>query len=505
LKPPATITSVTAGQATDLADLKHKSVRGGMVTFASQGAGVIIGLVSTVVLARLLSPADYGIMAMVVAVTAFAGLFRDLGLSSAAIQKHTLTNAQQSNLFWMNVALGTTLTVGLAAASPLVVWFYHKPEVLWVTVALSASFLIGSLATQSGALLVREMRFGQQAVAGISGALVSLSVSVTLALQGFRYWSLVWGPLAGGLTSTSLLFILSPFRPGLPSRGTGLKEMLKFGAHITAFDFVNYFSRNLDSILIGRYWGAGPLGLYSRAYALLMFPINNLRGPINAVAFPAMSRLQNQPEAFRAYYLRVTSLLALVSMPLTAFLFVASRPVIELLLGRQWLGVAPIFSCLAFAAFVQPASGLAGSLLLSLGQGRRYLQCGVFNTVILCASFIIGLPWGPFGVALAYAIANYIVLYPWLNWAFRNSPVSFRDFAGACAFPATVSLIAAALVSMLKPYVMEFPLISQLGVFSLTFLIVIAAAACLTASGRRHMTFLAALAGHFRNIPSPKA
>jgi O-antigen/teichoic acid export membrane protein len=217
-----------------------------------------------------------------------------------------------------------------------------------------------------------------------------------------------------------------------------------------------------------------------------------------------MSRLQNQPEAFRAYYLRVTSLLALASMPLTAFLFVASKPVIELLLGRQWLGVAPIFSCLAFAAFVQPASGFAGSLLLSLGQGRRYLQCGVFNAVILCASFIVGLPWGPFGVALAYAIGNYIVLYPWLNWAFRNSPVSFRDFAGACAFPATVSLIAAALVSMLKPYVMEFPLIAQLGVFSLTFLIVIASAACLTASGRRHMTFLATLAGHFRNIPSPK-
>lgn len=220
--------------ATDLADLKRKSVRGGLITFASQGASVVIQLTSTVVLARLLSPDDYGVMAMVLAVTAFAGLFRDLGLSAAAIQKQTLTNAQQSNLFWINVALGFTLTVLLAAASPLVAWFYGKPEVRWVTVALSASFLIGSLSAQSGALLVREMRFGRQAVAGICGALVTLAVAATLALQEFRYWSLVWGQLAVAVTTTALLFALSPFRPGLPSRGMGLKAMLKFGENITA-------------------------------------------------------------------------------------------------------------------------------------------------------------------------------------------------------------------------------------------------------------------------------
>ena len=153
-------------------------------------------------------------MAMVVAATGFAGLLRDLGLSTAAIQKHNLTNAQQSDLFWINVALGLTLTVALAAASPLVVWFYHKPEVLWVTVALSTSFLIGSLAAQSGAMLVRNLWFGRQAAASISGALVSLSVSVILALNGFRYWALVWGQLAAAVPTTLLLFFLSPFRRG---------------------------------------------------------------------------------------------------------------------------------------------------------------------------------------------------------------------------------------------------------------------------------------------------
>jgi PST family polysaccharide transporter len=501
LPPPAPGANLPEpAQFADLADLKRKSVRGGLITFVTQGINIVIQLASTVILARLLSPNDYGVMAMVVAVTVFAGLFRDLGLSAAAIQKHTLTRAQQSNLFWMNIALGGTLTLALAWASPLVAWFYHRPEVLWVTVALSANFLIGSLATQSGALLVREMRFGRQAAVSISGAVVGLVISVTLAIENFRFWSLVWGQLAGSLTTSILLFSLSPFRPGLPSRGTGLKEMLKFGAHLTAFDFVNYFSRNLDNILIGRFWGAEALGYYSRAYSLLMFPIINLRGPITAVAFPALSRLQNQPEAFRTYYCRVTSVLALISMPLTTFFFVASKPVIELLLGHQWLPIAPIFSCLAFAAFIQPAAGLTGSLLLSLGQGRRYLQCGIFSAIFVCSGFAIGLPWGPSGVALGYTITTYLILYPSLYWAFRASPVSVYDFVEACAFPALISFVAGVLVVILRSDVTEFSLIAQLGLFSVIFLIVIVSAVCLTTSGRKHLDFLLGLAGHFKKV-----
>ena len=233
------------------------------------------------------------------------------------------------------------------------------------------------------------MRFGRQGVAQVSGAIVHLAVSATLAVEGFWYWSLVWGHLAGAATAAGLLFVLSPFRPELPSRNTGLKEMLRFGANVTAFDLVNYFQRNLDNILIGRFWGAGPLGLYSRVYALLMFPISNLRGPIAAVAFPALTRLQDQPEAYRAYYLRVTSLIAALSMPLTAYMFVAAAPVIELVLGRQWLGVAPISRYLALAAFIQPSSSFAGSLMLSLGQGRRVLlvrplQCGPSQREFFC-------------------------------------------------------------------------------------------------------------------------
>ncbi|MDF1824408.1 MAG: lipopolysaccharide biosynthesis protein [Verrucomicrobiales bacterium] len=490
----------TAG--VDIADLKEKSVRGGIVTMVSQAVSVCIQLISTAVLGRLLSPKDYGMMAMTMAIVSFGGLFLDLGLSSVAIQKKELTHAQSSNLFWLNVAMGVLLTALVATASPIVVWFYGKPELLWVTVALSFSFVIASIGTQHGARLVRDMQFGKRSLATVSGALVTLVTSVTLALNDFSYWSLVWGNLSGGGVTTMLLFILSPFRPGLMSRGTGVLEMLKFGANITAFDFVNHFQRNLDNILIGRFWGAGPLGLYSRAYSLLMLPITSIRGPINAVAFPALSRLKDDPDAFRSYYLRTTSLIALLSMPLAAYFYVASDPIIELVLGKQWIAVAPIFSCLSLAALIQPAAGFVGSLLLSLGQGKRYFTCGLFNAVFLSICFVVGVGWGPIGVAIAYTVGNYLVLVPWLWWAFRESPVKFVMFGRAISFPICISILGALGALLAQPYLSSYSPFIQLVSLFVVFALTCVPLFFLTQSGRSQISIIRGIFAHVRkSIP----
>ena len=355
-EPQLLKSSATDSGDEGIKDLNRKSVRGGAVTMASQAASIVIQLISTVVLARLLSPEDYGIIAMVLAVTTFAGLFRDLGLSAAAIQKKKLTRAQQSNLFWINVAMGSMLTVLVAASSSLVAHFYAKPELFKVTMALSANFVIVSLGTQHGAMLVKRMQFVRKAIATISGSLVTLVVAVTLAFHGYSYWSLVWGNIAGAVITTIWLLVLSPFRPMWLSKGSGVRDMLGFGANITAFELINYFSRNLDKILIGRVWGAETLGLYSRAYSLLMLPITSIRGPINAVAFPAMSKLQDDPKKLRDYYLKVVATIAWLSMPLAAFLFISSELVVALILGEKWVGASASFSWLALAAFVQPTA-----------------------------------------------------------------------------------------------------------------------------------------------------
>lgn len=429
--------------AVDMADMKKKSVHGGMITMLSQGVSIAFQLASTVILARLLSPDDYGIIAMVMAITGFAGLFRDLGLSAAAIQKDTLSHAQMSNLFWLNIGMGGGLTIALAVAAPLVANFYNNEELVPLTQLLSTSFIINSFGTLHGALMQRDLQFGRKAICSIVGFLVMLAVSVVLAWLGKAYWALAWGTIAGAIVTSILFFAFSSFRPGLWTRGAGVRPMLKFGANITAFDFVNYFHRNLDNILIGRVWGVDALGFYSRAYSLLMLPINSLRGPLNTVGFPALSRLQEEPSAYRSYFYQLTNVLALASMPLTAFLFIGAAPIVHLVLGTQWDGIVPIFSILAAAAFVQPVITLWGMICLSRGMGKRYLCLGIFNTICSAIGFICGLPWGALGVAAGYAIATYLTAYPILVWAFRDTPLCFADFLKAIIRPLSASLITA--------------------------------------------------------------
>ena len=435
----------TAGSetTTNVEELKRDTVRGGAVTLMSQAASVAIQLVSTVVLARLLVPEDYGVIAMVAAVTTFAGLFRDLGLSAASIQKKDLTSAQQSNLFWLNVAMGILLTVIVAIGAPLVAWFYSRPELKPVTMALSLSFVINSLGSQSGALLVRHMRFGRKAIAQLSGAVVTLAIAVPLALSGWTYWALVWGTLAGSATTTLLLFVLSPFRPGWPSRGSGVRDMLRFGADVTGFNLVNYFHRNLDNLLIGRYWGADALGLYSRAYALMMFPLHAIRGPINAVTFPALSRLQNDSKRFRAFVCKSSNAIAMLSMPIAAFAAVSSRLLIIVVLGPNWKEASTIFTCLAVAGFIQPVAAIRGQIMLSTGATRKYLVWGVVNAVLVSLAFLLGIAWGPVGVAIAYAAATFAIFIPSLVYATRGSAVQPTDILAAIACPAFSSVVAA--------------------------------------------------------------
>lgn len=428
-------------QQGDLADLKKKSIRGGVATLGARLASVLFTLASTAVLARLLGPEDFGVLAMLLSVTAFVGVFKDFGLSSAAIQKgDSLTAPQASALFWLNVALGLALTLLVVALAPLTAWVFDDPALVPATRAIALSFLLTALGQQHGAALQSRMLFQRKAAADIGGAFASFATVLVLALQGWAYWSLVWGTVAGTAVTAVLLVVLSPLRLVRPARGHSLRQMLHFGGHVTAFEFVNYFHRNLDNVLIGRVWGADALGLYSRAYQLLMFPITNLRTPINTVAFAAMSRLRDQPEAFRAYYRKVTFLLALTSMPLVAFLAVAADEVVHVLLGARWQGAVPLFQALALVAFIQPVASLRGLVALSSGRSRDYLLLGIINAVVVCAAFAAGLPWGPMGVAVGYSMAIYLLLLPTVRLSFRGTRIRMADFGAAIAQPAATSL-----------------------------------------------------------------
>lgn len=471
------------------------------MTISTQLAGVVIQLLGTVILARLLSPDDYGIIAMVLVVTNFAGLFRDLGLSAVTVQKPDITPAQLSGLFWMQVGMGGLLTGLTIAVSPAVAWFYGQPEITPVMMALAPTFLIASFGSQSSALLQRRLAFGRIASATITSSLVGLAVAVIGASTGLRYWALVWSAVATGVSSTLLLFILAGWRPQFRVRGAGIRALLRSGLNITGFDLFNFFHRNLDNILIGRVSGAVALGLYSRAYSLMMFPVQNLRGPINAVAFPNLAGLQHDPAAFRGYFCQMTSLLAFASMPLTALLFLAAEPVIRLTLGEAWMPVVPIFSLLAIVAFVQPVFTLFGLVCLSTGRTRRYFWLGVFNTICTGIGFGAGVHHGPVGVAAGYAAATYLSAWPLLHWTFRGTPVRVMDFFRAIVRPALAALIGAVAVRyLIMPQIAEFSSVLQITTTAVAMLACYCAVLATTRAGRSDLTRVARLRHHFQAL-----
>lgn len=470
-------------------ELKKKSAQGGISTMAAQAITICIQIVSTIVLARILTPSDYGIVAMVLVVTGFAGVFRDLGLSTAAIQAKNLSREQQSNLFWLNIGAGTLLTALVASLSPAVSWFYSEPRLKMVTIVLSANFLIASIGAQHNAHLAREMRLSVSATANIFGAIIGLPVSIFLALQGASYWALVIASLSSSLTSTLILCKLSRLKISLPTKKGDVRKLLDFGASITAFDIVNYFSRNLDNALIGRFLGSAPLGLYSRAYSILMLPIGTLRGPINAVGLPALSRLQDDRAAFKKCFCRLTRILAFVSMPLTAFFLVSGKPLTNVIFGSNWQGVAPIYQVLAAVGFIQPVSSLGGMLMLSLGEGRKYFQVGLVGAILASGSFVIGLFWGAIGVASSYAIMTYLTLLPMMIWILKDSPVSLQDFFLSINSPAISSIASAILTYLLS---LKYPsrpdaLLITLQLLSFSFFYV--AFTCTTKSGRENVSY----------------
>jgi len=282
----------------------------------SQVAQFILRITGTVVLARLLTPADYGLFGMVAVVVGFAEMFKDAGLSMATVQKDQISHEQISTLFWVNFMISVGLGLCVFVGSPLIAWFYGKPELASITVALSLSFIISGLTIQHQALLQRHMRFGTLASIQVAAQIISLTVTIIMAYLGWRYWSLVGGALSQALVNSLLTFVYCPWIPGRVQRGTGVRDMLKFGSHLTGFNFVNYFARNADNILIGKFIGADALGIYGRAYQLLMMPITMLSAPLSNVAVPALCRLNEERDRLHKYYLHILYLLSLFAGPI---------------------------------------------------------------------------------------------------------------------------------------------------------------------------------------------
>jgi PST family polysaccharide transporter len=422
-------------------DLRIRSARGGAVALVSQGLKFTISMVATVVLARLLSPQDYGLIGMVIVITGFISMFKDVGLSVVTVQREEINHQQISTLFWINVGLGVSIMLMTMALAPVIAWFYGDPRLLAITMVFAVAFLFGGLTVQHDALLRRQMRFVTLSVIDIVSLLAAPLTSITMAWRGAGYWALVFGQLATGITNAIGVWIACRWRPGPPVRGAGSRSMLRFGANLTGYGVVSYFSRNLDKLLIGRVWGARQLGLYARAYQLVLLPIENLSTPFDAVALTSLSKLTDSPDRYRRAYLRLLEKVAILTMPIVAFMMSTSDWLVLLVLGSQWIEAGRIFALLGLIGMIEPIANTMGWLMISQGRTRQVFQWGIIDGAMTIMSVIIGLPWGAFGVAASYSIVGFCLRRQLLFWFVgRAGPVRASDIYGTVAPSAYATL-----------------------------------------------------------------
>jgi O-antigen/teichoic acid export membrane protein len=406
--------------------LKQRAIRGGFAKLIGQGMTFSLRLLYMIVVARLLTPTEFGLVAMVTAVTGVFDLFRDGGLSAAAVQQVNVTKEQQSALFWVNMAIGGALTLLCLLAAPLLVHFYGEPRLFWVTIALSTGFILNAAGVQHSVILQRELRYEMLTVIDTLGVFISTVIAIVMAAEGFGYWSLVVSAIVLAAANTAMTWLVVPWRPGFPRRNAGVASMLRFGGTVTLNAIVVYVAFNLDKVLLGRVWGADVLGLYSRAGQLINIPTSQLNAAIGGVAFSALSRLQHDAVRFKNYFLKGYSLVIALTSPITLFSAVFADDIVRVVLGPQWVDATMIFRLLTptvmFFGIINPL----GWLMMSSGLQRRSLNLALVLAPLCIASYFVGLPYGPNGVALAYSATMVMWLVPhmiWCLWGTRISPI----------------------------------------------------------------------------------
>jgi len=415
--------------------LRNKTIRGGAYTAVSQGIRTVAMLIVTPLLTRLLQPEDFGLVAMAMVVTGFAGMFVDAGLSMATVQREQLTHQQASNLFWVASILGTTIAAICVCLSPIFAIFFQDDRLTFIIMGSSTAFIINGLAIQYRAMLRRGLQFVDLAIADIGSILFGQAIGLSWAFaysgSDGDYWALVLIPVCAAFASLLIVYWRCHWRPSFFQRGAGTRSMIFFGANLTGFNTLNFFARNADNLLIGWWWGPTQLGFYSRIYQVMMLPVQRLNGPLTALVVPVLSRVQKEDRKYQDIYRWTVERLLLISCPAMAYIAVTADWVTVAYFSEAFAPAGPMLRWLALAALWQSLSASIGWLFISQGRDREMFRWGVIHSTAVVLSFLIGLPFGATGVAIAYCCTFNGFCLPLAFWLIsRKGPIDIRLLTG---------------------------------------------------------------------------
>ena len=464
------------------ANLKNRSLRSSLITVFTQPFKLVLGIGSTALLARLLTPADFGLIAMVAPILLLVDSLSNFGLETVVIQREQLNHQQASEIFWLSLKINSVLIVGMVLIAPVVAWFYRREELIPIILVLAVGVLSVCLSFQHKSLLKRKMRFGSITAIEVGSQLLGVIVAITMAKLGWGYWALV-GQLVGVQVAESLAqWLVCDWRPDKPVAKTkfkldaNLQSMFDYGIHLTGFRFLTRIAMHLDRILIGYVSGASVLGLYQVAYKWAHFPFEQIYFPLFDVAVSSLSRVQHNPSLYRRYSRRVLLPLFSVCFPGLAFCFIKANKIILFLLGDQWLEAIPLFRLLVIAVYVVSMYRITKWLYISSGQTRRQFHWGLLHTPLMIIAVAVGANWGAYGVAVGYTVAVCLLTYPAVVFCLKSSPLSGIDFARILWRPALSSISAAIVMFVGQKYLpssnlIVLELVFSLIIFSLTYIL----------------------------------
>jgi O-antigen/teichoic acid export membrane protein len=391
----------------------------------------ILALLVNIVLAHLLVPADFGLVAMAAVVLGFIEIFKDLGTGAAIVRQKELRDIQLSTVFWFNVGFGTVATVAALLLAPFVAIFYHEPRVTPVLQAMAISFLMSAMTIVQMSVLTWKMEFAKIAKIELAAACVSYVVGIGSALLGYGVWSLVYQVLVNSLLALMLFWFASPWRPTFGFVWAEIKSILNYSLNLSGYNIFYFFASNADNLLIGRYLGSKDLGYYDLAYRLMSFPLQAISAVFGRVMTPYYAQAQDNLSRFRQTYLRVAVMIAFITFPLMVGLFATREHFVLSVFGPSWYPVIPLLALFAPLGAIRSVLTTSGSIYQAMGRADLQLRWGIASNLIVIVALGIGVQWGSLGVAAAFAISSLLLLYHNFKIPFRLLEMPVRDLAYA--------------------------------------------------------------------------
>jgi len=433
----------------------------------------VFQFITLIILARLLTPDEFGLIASSLVVLGFLNIFRDLGISSAIIQKTNLNDELINSVYWIVLLIGIMMNLVLFFSAHLIAEFYNADKLTSILKVMSFSFSITSISIMHQALLERELKFKKIAICEMSAIIAGSLSAIVLAFLGFGIWSLVIQGLVNAFALTLILWLLNPYRPRFLFSFSEIKSIFKFSANLSGFNIVNYFVRNADYVLIQKYLGEEQLGYYNIAYRIMLYPLQNIASVFSRVMFPFYSKLQSDNARISEMYIRLVNNIALISFPLMLFITAASDVLLLSLLGEKWSSTIPILIILAPIGMIQSVYTPAGSIFQAKGRTDLWFKWGLFTGVIFVSAFVLGLKWGILGVSIGYLIANIITIYPGLRISLKLIDLPVSDFITSFGKTFLISLCMFLLIYFVKislyPYMTHLELLVLLALLALLF------------------------------------